>query len=145
MKETDYRQQIKDLTPKEYLPQVINAISTAEKFHKGQMRFSGEQYVNHSFRIAITLGEMGMDGTTMIAGLLHNCITNSPQREEEISQEIRNEFGQEVLTIINQYNDISKATASTDTEYEVMTKFILNNAKSPSRLESCIIDIGIFL
>ena len=129
MKETDYRQQIKDLTPKEYLPKVIEAISTAEKFHKDQMRFSGEPYVNHSFRIAITLGEMGMDATIIIAGLLHNCITNSPLREEEISQEIRNEFGQEVLTIINQYNDISKATASTETEYEVITKFILNNAK----------------
>ena len=129
MIETDYRQQIKDLTPKEYLPQVIKAISTAEKFHKDQMRFSGEPYVNHSFRIAITLGEMGMDATTIIAGLLHNCITNSPQREEEISQEIRNEFGQEVLTIMNQYNDINKATASTETEYEVITKFILNNAK----------------
>ncbi len=63
--------------------------------------------------------------------MLDFCITvlQTPQREEEISQEIRNEFGQEVLTIINQYNDISKATASTETEYEVITKFILNNAK----------------
>ena len=129
MIETDYRQQIKDSTPKEYLPKVIKAISTAEKFHKDQMRFSGEPYVNHSFRIAITLGEMGMDATTIIAGLLHNCITNSPQREQEISEEIENEFGEEVLTLVNQYNDISKATASADTEYEIMTKFILNNAK----------------
>ncbi len=39
MIETDYRQQIKDLTPKEYLPKVIKAISTAEKFHKDQTDF----------------------------------------------------------------------------------------------------------
>jgi len=128
MIEPDYKQQILQLSPKAYLNDINKAILTAEKFHKDQMRFSGEPYVNHSFRIAITLGEMGMDATTMIAGLLHNCITNSPLREKEISQEIETEFGQEVLTLINNYNDISKATASTDTEYEIMTKFILNNA-----------------
>lgn len=129
MKEPGYKQQIKDLSPKKYLPQVIKAISTAEKFHENQTRFSGEPYINHSFRIAITLGEMGMDASTIIAGLLHNCITNAPQRKLEISQEILHEFGQEVLTLVNQYNDISKATANTDTEYEIMTRFILNNAK----------------
>jgi GTP pyrophosphokinase len=129
MIEPDYRQQIKNLSPKPSLDNITRAISSAEKFHKDQIRFSGEPYVNHSLRIAITLGEMGMDATTMIAGLLHNCISNSPQNEKEISQEIEKEFGQEVLTLINQYNNISKATANTDTEYEIMTKFILNNAK----------------
>lgn len=129
METQDYITKIKELSPQKFLPSISDAILLAQRYHKDQIRFSGEPYVNHSLRIAITLAEMGMDTTTIIAGLLHNSITNSPEKEKEISLEIGNQFGKEVIQIIKQYNDISKATASTQTEYEIITKFILNNAK----------------
>lgn len=129
MKTEEYETKIKELSPKNFFPLIQKGISVSKKYHEGQERFSGEPYVNHSLRIAITLADMGMDASTVIAGLLHNCITNAPEREQEISKQIEEEFGKEVLYLIKQYNDISKATASTDTEYEIITKFILNNAK----------------
>ncbi len=125
----DYEKQVKELSPSKFVTQVSKGITLAKKYHKNQKRFSGEPYVNHSLRIAITLGQMGMDANTMIAGLLHNCITNAPDKEVEISKEIEEKFGADVITLVKLYNNISKATASTDTEYEIITKFILNNAK----------------
>ncbi len=125
----DYEKQVKELSPREFLPLISKGITLAKKYHKNQKRFSGEPYVNHSLRIAITLGQMGMDANTMIAGLLHNSITNSPEKEEEISKEIEEKFGTDVITLVKLYNNISKATTSKDTEYEIITKFILNNAK----------------
>lgn len=124
-----YIKEIEKLSPKEFLPNINEAISLAIKYHEGQDRFSGEPYVNHSLRIGITLAQMGMDSSTIVAGILHNCITNAPQREEEISKDISDIFGNEIISLIKQYNNIAKATASTETEYEIITKFILNNAK----------------
>ena len=129
METNNYEKKIKELSPKNFSPFIQKAVLISKKYHEGQKRFSGEPYVNHSLRIAITLADMGMDSSTVIAGLLHNCITNAPEREQEISKQIEDEFGKEVLSLIKQYNNISKATASTDTEYEIITKFILNNAK----------------
>ncbi len=129
METPDYILKIKELSPQNFLQPIAEAILLAQRYHKDQIRFSGEPYINHSLRIAITLAEMGMDTNTIIAGLLHNSITKSPNREKEISSEIENQFGEDVIQIIRQYNNISKATASTDTEYEIITKFILNNAK----------------
>lgn len=124
-----YINKLKELSPQNFLQPISEAILLAKKYHKAQMRFSGEPYVNHSLRIGITLAQMGMDTNTIIAGLLHNSITNSPDKEGEISFEIKNNFGEDVIQLVKQYNDISKATASTQTEYTIITKFILNNAK----------------
>jgi len=129
METKEYEKKIKELSPKNFFPLIQKGILVSKKYHEGQKRFSGEPYVNHSLRIAITLADMGMDSSTVIAGLLHNCITNAPEREQEISKQIEEEFGKEVLYLIKEYNNISKATASTQTEYEIITKFILNNAK----------------
>lgn len=129
METQDYITKIEELSPQKFLSSISEAELLAQRYHKDQIRFSGEPYVNHSLRIAITLAEMGMDATTIIAGLLHNSITKSPEDEEQISQEIQKGFGEDVVELIRQYNDISKATASTETEYEIITKFILNNAK----------------
>jgi len=129
MKTNQYIEKLKESSPKQFFTIIEKAITLAQKYHQGQTRFSGEPYVNHSLRIAITLAQMGMDTNTIIAGLLHNSITNSPEKEKIISEEIEKMFGKDTITLVKQYNDISKATASTDTEYEIVTKFILNNAK----------------
>jgi len=128
MNTQEYIEQIKELSPKQFLPLVDKAISLSIKYHQGQERFSGEPYVNHSLRTAITLAQMKMDSSTIVTALLHNCITNSPEKEGEILKEVKDLFSDEIVQLIKDYNNIAKATASTDTEYEIITKFILNNA-----------------
>lgn len=125
----EYIKKIEKLSPKKYLPEIKRAILLAQKYHQGQERFSGEPYVNHSLRIAITLAQMGMDSSTIVTALLHNCVTNSPEKEKDILNEIKDMFGDEIVQNINDYNNIAKATSSSDTEYEIITKFVLNSSK----------------
>ncbi len=129
MTTSKYKKKVKELAPKKYLSQIRKAIEFAEKYHDGQIRSSGEPYINHSLRIAITLGEMGMETNTMIAGLLHNSASNDPKKEDEILMEIEEHFGEDVCNLIKLHNDINRATGSPDTVYEIINKCILNNAK----------------
>lgn len=120
--------EFKKYVPKKFNGLLLEAINDAIKHHEGQLRYSGEPYINHSIRVGITLGQMGMDSTTMVAGLLHNSISKSPEKEKQIREEIIEKYGINVLTLIQEYSDISKATSSTDTEYEIITKYILNSS-----------------
>ncbi len=129
MNTEDLKKELKRHSPQSFLGIITKAIHSAEKYHEGQLRLSGEPYINHSLRAALTLAQMGMDCNTIVAGLLHNCISNSPSNGEEIAKEIKSKYGDDVIGLINQYSEINKATASTDTDYEIVTKFILNNAK----------------
>jgi GTP pyrophosphokinase len=119
---------LRNSSPKKFIDTINAAVSYAQEAHQGQERLSGEPYVNHALRVASTLSDMGMDTTTIVAGLLHNAITNSPGKEKEISKHIINSFGEEVLELIKQCNGINKATASIETDYAIITKYILNKA-----------------
>ena len=123
----EYIEQVKKLSPPKFLNKVSEGIALAQKYHQDEIRFSGEPYVNHSLRVAITLGQMGLDTNTMIGGLLHNSVTNAPSKEKERFAEMQKLFGNDVVQLVKKYNNLSKATASVDTEYEIITKYILNS------------------
>ena len=113
----EYIEQVKKLSPPKFLNKVSEGIDLAQKYHQDEIRFSGEPYVNHSLRVAITLGQMGLDTNTMIGGLLHNSVTNAPSKEKERFAEMQKLFGNDVVQLVKKYNNLSKATASVDTEY----------------------------
>ena len=122
-------EQLRKDSPKKFLQIVDSAILCAKKYHKDQFRLSGEPYVNHGLRTAITLAQMGMDTDTIVAGLLHNSISNSAENSTTISKEIEDKFGKDVFQLLTLCNGINKATASPETEYPIITKFILNSSK----------------
>ena len=123
------KKQLKKYSPKKFKREIEYAMVFAEKSHKDQYRLSGEPYVNHSLRTALAVAEMGMDTDTIIASLLHNSTHNQAGDSKEIEKEIQEHFGDEVLNLLVLENEISKATASLDTDFNIITKFILNNAK----------------
>ena len=125
----ELKKQLKEYSPKKFKDVLDSAIVCAERYHKDQYRLSGEPYINHGLRTAITLAQMGMDTDTIIAGLLHNSTHNQPRDSKEIEEEIREKFGDEVQELLICEHEISRATGSTDTEFNIITKFILNNAK----------------
>ncbi|NLZ24824.1 HD domain-containing protein, partial [Candidatus Dojkabacteria bacterium] len=118
-----------ETSPQSFSSTITKGIDFAKECHKDQYRLSGEPFVNHALRTAITLAEMGMETNTILGGLLHNTISHCEGNSEEIKEEMIDTFGDDVLNLVNLCNGINKATASTQTDYEIIIKFILNNAE----------------
>jgi guanosine-3',5'-bis(diphosphate) 3'-pyrophosphohydrolase len=83
------------LTPKDQ-ELIRSAYEMAEKAHEGQKRASGEPYFNHVFETAKILAELGMDTTTVAAGLLHDVLEDTAVTEEEMGKA----FGEDILNLV---------------------------------------------
>ncbi|KAJ6715175.1 GUANOSINE-3'5'-BIS DIPHOSPHATE 3'-PYROPHOSPHOHYDROLASE [Salix viminalis] len=56
---------------------VIKAFHEAEKAHRGQMRASGDPYLQHCVETAVLLAIIGANSTVVAAGLLHDALDDS--------------------------------------------------------------------
>ncbi|KAE8656223.1 putative GTP diphosphokinase RSH2 [Hibiscus syriacus] len=56
---------------------VVKAFYEAEKAHRGQMRASGDSYLQHCVETAVLLAFVGANSTIVAAGLLHDTIDDS--------------------------------------------------------------------
>ncbi|MFA5931882.1 MAG: RelA/SpoT family protein [Candidatus Paceibacterota bacterium] len=75
---------------------IEKAYKFAEKAHSTQKRLSGEPYFIHVFETAKNLANLGMDTPTIVAGLLHDVLEDTPTPEEVIKKE----FGDDILFLI---------------------------------------------
>lgn len=72
------------------------AFEFSDQCHKNQKRKSGEPYINHPLRVALTLAKIKSDGPTLAAALLHDTI-----EETNISlKEIEKQFGEEIAFLV---------------------------------------------
>ena len=65
--------------------------------HQGQVRRSGEAYVNHTFAVAAIVHELGLDYEAIIAALLHDSVEDTDVTLEDLSRE----FGDCVAQMVN--------------------------------------------
>lgn len=80
-----------------YDPQVEKAFKMAENAHKGQFRHSGDPFFTHPLAVADLIAEMGLDNTTIIAGLLHDSVEDT-----NISlSDIEKEFSAEIAKLVD--------------------------------------------
>lgn len=56
---------------------VIKAFCEAEKAHRGQMRASGDPYLQHCLETAVLLALIGANSTVVAAGLLHDSLDDA--------------------------------------------------------------------
>jgi GTP pyrophosphokinase len=71
---------------------IKRAYEFAEIAHKDQVRESGEPYITHPAAVAIILVELGLDTTTVAAGLLHDVIEDTSFTYDDI----KNRFSEEI-------------------------------------------------
>ncbi len=83
---------IKDETS---LDKIEEAYIYALNHHEGQNRKSGEAYISHPLNVAQILADYNSDVTTIMAGLLHDCIEDTSATYDEIKQQ----FGEEVALL----------------------------------------------
>ena len=76
----------------------------ANKAHHGQLRKSGEPYINHSLNVAKILAEIGMDEKTIASGLLHDVPEDTTVTLEDVSQA----FGEEVAYLVDGVTKLGK-------------------------------------
>ncbi|MDD4027496.1 MAG: RelA/SpoT family protein [Bacilli bacterium] len=80
----------------------------AYKYHEGQKNTDGEDYILHPLNVANILTKIKADYVTLCAALLHAT---------DIDDEVKNIFGEEVLSIVVDSRKISKIPLSTSSEY----------------------------
>ena len=74
------------------------------KRHEGQKRLSGEPYFEaHCVEVAKILASWNMDITTIISGMLHDTVEDTPTTVEEI----KNEFGDNVAELVDGVSKLS--------------------------------------
>lgn len=73
--------------------------------HNGKKRYSEEDYVTHPINVAILLAEMGASEDIIIAGLLHDIISEKGNLSMD---EVQSEFSNRVVNIIKDVTEFSK-------------------------------------
>ena len=88
---------IQKLLRRSHNPKLIeDAFEFAHRAYKDKIRFSGENYIVHTTRVALMLDKMDLDPTTIAFGLLHDVLDDvpSPAKRVEI-KEIEKKFGKD--------------------------------------------------
>ena len=78
-------------------PLIFKAYSYALKYHKGQKRESGEDYIIHPLYVAYFLSTMHADAATICAALLHDVIEDTKATYDDI----KNIFGDEIAFLVD--------------------------------------------
>ena len=79
---------ILNINPNYDVDLINKAYSIAEDMHNGQLRKSGEPYIIHPIEVARILAELGMDDETLVAGLLHDVIEDTPYTKQFVNATI---------------------------------------------------------
>ena len=86
------------------LAAVERAFALAEKSHAGQVRKSGEPYLTHPLRVAETIARLGLDTSSVIAGLLHDAVEDSDLSVFDLTEQ----FGGEIAGIVDGVTKLGK-------------------------------------
>ena len=84
---------------------VKRAVEVAKKAHAGQLRKTGEPYIVHPLAVKKILEEWGMDEDTIIAGILHDTVEDTPLTLDDI----RKDFGESVAFLVDGVTKLSTA------------------------------------
>ncbi len=97
MKKSEFLDNLLQKNPNYDVESIARAYDVAEEMHRGQLRKSGEPYLIHPMAVAEILADLGMDEETIIAGLLHDAVEDTPYTKEELARD----FGEEVALLVD--------------------------------------------
>jgi len=97
------------------VPVIARAYEFAEKAHTGQKRASGESFIVHTTEVARILAELHLDTVSVVAGLIHDTVEDTPRTLENVVAE----FGQEVANVVDGVTKIGKVRFRSSTEQQV--------------------------
>ncbi len=86
----------------------------AKNAHEGQFRLSGEPYFLHPYEVAGILAELGMDISTVVAGLFHDIVEDTPVTLEQIQRE----FGEDIARLVDGVTKVGKVDFLSKEEHQ---------------------------
>ncbi|MCK5434677.1 MAG: bifunctional (p)ppGpp synthetase/guanosine-3',5'-bis(diphosphate) 3'-pyrophosphohydrolase, partial [Dehalococcoidales bacterium] len=118
--------------PPEKMAVVEDAYKFAMKAHQGQVRKSGEPYLEHPLQTALTLAELQLDASSLAAALLHDVPENCGMTISEIEAK----FGSEVAKLVDGTTKLGKLSlpapmevASRQSQAENLRKMLMAMAE----------------
>ena len=106
---------------------IKKAYEFANEAHKTQKRESGEPYIIHPIDVAEILAELGMDTSTIAAGLLHDVLEDTDCTYKEMAEA----FNEEVATLVDGVTKLGKIQYKSKQEQQAdnVRKMLLAMAK----------------
>ncbi|WLF84269.1 bifunctional (p)ppGpp synthetase/guanosine-3',5'-bis(diphosphate) 3'-pyrophosphohydrolase [Moraxella sp. ZY210820] len=77
---------IEPYLPTDQVNWVMDAADFADKAHEGVTRKSGEPYILHPIAVTCLLANMRLDYETLMAGLMHDVIEDTPVTKEQMAE-----------------------------------------------------------
>ncbi len=90
--------------PPDKVVQVREAYQFAAEAHEGQNRNSGDPYIEHPLQVALTLADLQLDASSLVAALLHDVVENC----DVPNIDIETRFGTEVAKLVDGVTRLGK-------------------------------------
>jgi guanosine-3',5'-bis(diphosphate) 3'-pyrophosphohydrolase len=107
--------------PKADLALLSRAYKTAEHWHQGQMRRSGDSFITHPLAVTTILAELGMTEPTLCAALLHDTVEDSDYTLAQLAHD----FGEEVALLVDGCTKLDKIKYGDSAKSETIRKMIV--------------------
>jgi GTP pyrophosphokinase len=119
--------EVKSRRPKADTRMLERAFELASNAHAGQMRKSGDPFITHPLGVATILAELGLDGETVAAALLHDAVEDTDVSLTEVEKEM----GFQVAALIDGVTKLDKIRyrSAEQTRADNLRKMIVATAR----------------
>lgn len=107
----------RDQHPDEDPEPIRMAFAWAYEAHEGQLRKSGEPYVQHPIEVATIVAEQGLDAAAVAAAIMHDAVEDT----DIALAEIEDSFGAEVAAIIDGCTKVDRLQFDSKEEQQAAT------------------------
>ncbi|MET1007830.1 MAG: HD domain-containing protein, partial [Propionibacteriaceae bacterium] len=107
--------------PKADLGVIERAYRTAERYHRGQLRKSGDAYITHPLAVTTILAELGMTESTLCAALLHDTVEDTDYTLLQLTRD----FGEEVALLVDGCTKVDKIKYGESAKSDTIRKMVV--------------------
>jgi len=104
---------------------IQRAYKTAEHYHTGQLRKSGEEYITHPLAVARILADLGSGPATIVAALLHDTVEDTAYSIGQLEAD----YGSEVGLLVDGVTKLDKMKFGDSAQAETMRKMVVAMSK----------------
>ena len=119
----------REYIPEESLSVISEAYAFAERAHDGQVRLSGEPFIEHPVQTALFLADLRLDASALAAALLHDVVEDCDVQSEDLERM----FGPEISKLVD---GVTKLTQTELTSADQSQDLRSSTADSPSQAAS---------